>query len=517
VATRNSRPIPSLARFDVPPLFCRAERGRHKKSGDHARENVVQTGRQSSSLGRKPDSPQTAVALTCDLACSALYGLAWCFTLAVVLSTTTTHADDEPLRVEAEVGRGPHFVGQGIEFRLSVVGKRQRPKVDLPSIPNVSAWQIGTDTRPITRSAIGSIVGEENVYLTRFRLVPKHSGILQIPSVPVRVEERSGRSQPIRVEIAPVPAAGQTAAFLGGVGRFTLEARVSAAAVRVGQEFDFRITVSGPAAWGMTSPPELKRFDHVPLGLRIRSRPTETKDEPPERTFIYRLRPSRPGDAVLPPISIASFDPALSRYMTQATPSVPIRVVAVSAFDPSTIDDGSKALGAGRFADGPWIAWSLSTLALVGAYASLRVVRKRLERRRLAGAAAARRYAAGLARSLGSNGLPAAAAGDGSTVTAPSTDDPDHPDRWAARRLSDVLIRYLELGAERPPGALTPDEASLGVTQVSRSADLGAEAGRLMASSDRVLYGDLTGDSGAREFIEQARALFEALGQVKLS
>jgi hypothetical protein len=440
-----------------------------------------------------------------------------CVTFALVFSAANSRADDDPVRVEAEVGRGPHFVGQGIEFRISVVGKRGRPKIDLPSIPNVSAWLIATDTRPITRSAIGSIALEENLFLTRFRLVPKHSGILQIPSVPVRVEKRSGRSGPIRVEIAPVPAAGQTAAFLGGVGRFTLGARVSAAAVRVGQEFDFRITVRGPAAWGMTSPPELARYDRIPLGLRIRSGPTETKDEPPERTFIYRLRPSRPGDAVLPPISIASFDPAVSRFMTLATPSVPIRVVAVSAFDPSTIDDGTKSGGTGRFSDGPWIAWSLSTLALVGAYASLRMVRKRLQRLRLAGAAAARLYAAGLARNLGSLGFPAANAGDGSTKTASSTDDPVDPDRRAARRLSDVLIRYLELGAERPPGALTPDEASLGVTQVSRSADLGAEAGRLMASGDRVLYGEATGDPGAHEFIEQARALFQALGQVKIS
>ena len=83
--------------------------------------------------------------------------------------------------------------------------------------------------------------------------------------------------------------------------------------------------------------------------------------------------------------------------------------------------------------------------------------------------------------------------------------------------MRDLLIRYLELGIERPPGALTPDEASKGVARVTRSADLGAKAGRLMACSDRVLYGESSAEIGAPEFLEEARALFEALGKAKPS
>ena len=143
--------------------------------------------------------------------------------------------------------------------------------------------------------------------------------------------------------------------------------------------------VSGPAAWGTTERPELTRYDRLPLGLRIRPGPIETSDEPPERTFIYHLRPSRAGEAVLPPISIASFDPALSRYMTQVTPGVPVRVVAVSAFDPATIDDGESAVDAGRSVVGRWTAWSLSAVALAAASVSLMLVRRRLRRRQLAG------------------------------------------------------------------------------------------------------------------------------------
>ena len=316
----------------------------------------------------------------------------WCATLALAVSGGIPGASDDPVHVQAEVGRGPYFVGQGIEFRVSVAGGRHQPKIELPTIPSARVWQIGIDSRPISRSEIGSIVGEENVFVTRFRVVPTRPGTLQIPSVRVPVEERLGRSQILKVEVLPVPAVGRPASFIGGIGRFTVRADVSASSVRVGQEFDFRITVSGPAAWGMTEAPDLTRYDRIPLGLRIRSGPTQTKDEPPERTFTYHLRPTRPGGAVLPPISIAAFEPALSRFMTQVTPTVPIRVIAVSPFDPATIDDGTRSLRVSQPADGRRVAWTCSAFALVAACIYLALVRKRLRDQRCAGESAARRF-----------------------------------------------------------------------------------------------------------------------------
>jgi hypothetical protein len=79
----------------------------------------------------------------------------------------------------------------------------------------------------------------------------------------------------------------------------------------------------------------------------------------------------------------------------------------------------------------------------------------------------------------------------------------------------DALVRYLELGADRPPGALTPEEAHQGVSRVSHSDDLGGKAGRLLAFCDQVLYGDVQRELLTREIMGEARALFEALAKVK--
>ena len=152
---------------------------------------------------------------------------------------------------------------------------------------------IGTESKPISRSAIGTIALEENLIIAKARVVARRSGTLLIPSIPVQLDERSGRSRSVQLKVLPVPEVGRPAGFLGGIGRFSLGAEASPKVVRVGQEFDLRVIVSGPAAWGMTVRPELTRYDQLALRLRIRPGPILTSDEPPERTFIYHLRPSR--------------------------------------------------------------------------------------------------------------------------------------------------------------------------------------------------------------------------------
>ena len=171
-----------------------------------------------------------------------------------------------------------------------------------------------------------------------FASCPTRAGTLEIPAVQAELKGRSGRSQPKSVSIQAVPLPGRPAEFLGGVGRFELHAEASPKVVRVGQELDFRIKVTGPAAWGMTDRPDLGRYGRLGLGLRIEPKPDETIDEPPARTFVYRLRPTQAGEAVLPPVAIAAFDPSLSHYVTHVTAGVPIRVVAVPSFDPTTIN-----------------------------------------------------------------------------------------------------------------------------------------------------------------------------------
>jgi len=423
----------------------------------------------------------------------------------------------ESLRVRVGVARGPHFAGQGFELGVGVVARDERPKVEPPRIAGARAWLIGTEFKPIATSGIGAVVAQENLFLSRFRVVAGRPGTLEISPILAQIDGRSGRSQPRRLEIEPVPLEGRPAEFLGGVGQFTLRAEAVPSVIRFGQELQYRITVAGPAAWGMTARPDLARLQSHGAGLRVGEAPDETINEPPSRTFVYPIRPTRVGEIVLPPVAIAAFDPAVRRYVTRVTSSVSVHIVEVPSFNPATIEDLQSPADTARSQWVEWTAWSLSAVLLCGASVALARVRRRRRAEPRHGPAAARAFAVRLARTLGrASGY---SGGDKSS-------SPDLAARagasgyrcWAAaHRINEGLTRYLELGTGRPPGALTPIEARQGVVAVTGSDDLGGQAERLATHCDLALYGERNGEPSASDLLESARQLFQALGRVKIS
>jgi hypothetical protein len=423
----------------------------------------------------------------------------------VLLAGTVGGQESDDLRVRVEVSPGTHYVGQAIELLVGVVGAGQRPEVDRPSIGGADVWLVDNNgLKPISISGIGGMAAESNLFVSRFCVVPRRAGPLEIPAIRAHLRDLSGRSRPVKLTIRPVPVEGRTAEFLGGVGRFALEAEAEPKVLRVGQELEFRITVTGAAAWGMFDRPELKRFDRLPISLRIDPKPTEMTTKPLSRRFVYRLRPTRPGEAVLPPVAIASFDPASSRYINQFTAGVPVRVVAVPIFDPAGFEPGEPAGGSGPSTAQVWTAWIVSAGLLLGVTVGLVRVRRRTKDRRLHGTAAARRYAARRARGLGS--MPLTAAGD-----------PSRPGETLALEINSGLIRYLEIGLGRPPGALTPEEARLGVASCSGSDELGHRAAQLAARCDGMLYRDAPAppEDDPGRLRDDARGLFAALGRFR--
>ena len=309
------------------------------------------------------------------------------------------------------------------------------------------------------------------------------------------------------------------------------------------------------------------------LGLLIEPKPDETIDEPPTRTFVYRLRPARAGEAVLPPVAISAFDPSLSRYVTHVTAGVPLRVVAVPSFDPTTIDDEAPSTAMSRRV---LILWTVSSLGAVSlaVFLILKRVRRWLARPRSFGPDLARRFAKQTAQYFGTFSVercePRDRQGEGEapfeTASAPGSpsrnvsavaarrinshvrvellnfDGPEfngnlfQPSEWytsskptvlragapeivqsAARRIDERLSSYLFLGTSQTLGVLTPEEARRGVANLTSSAELGAHAGKLTAWCDAILYGDLCSEPATelRELLDDARRLFDALGRVK--
>jgi hypothetical protein len=409
----------------------------------------------------------------------------------------------DPLRVQAEVRPGPFLVGQAFELRVGVIAGGQRPRISPPRISGARTWAFGTDIAPISTASIGTMVARENRFVYRFRVLPARAGTLEIPSIQAEIKGRSGRSQPRTLAIQGVPLAGRPAEFLGGVGHFELSAEAAPRVVRVGQELEFRIKVVGPAARGMTDRPELKRYSQLALGLQIDARPDLNADEPPERTFVYRLRPTKAGETTLPPVAISAYDPASAHYVTRVTRGVAIKAVAVPPFDPATFDD-DLAPKARAWTDRiGWAAGGLATL-LVVVSAGVRRWRHRVDRPLAFGPEPARRFANKTARSP-------------EWIATANDLDPVEQAPSAARRIYALLSHYLLLGTGETVAAMTPADTRHGVARVTGSEPLARLAGEIATRCDILLYGEVAGEAlGERgRLLADAQRLFESLGRAR--
>ncbi len=63
----------------------------------------------------------------------------------------------DALRVRLEAGPGPYYKGQGVEMAALVLGRDQRPRIELPRLSHAEIWTAGTSFKPVSATGIGSV------------------------------------------------------------------------------------------------------------------------------------------------------------------------------------------------------------------------------------------------------------------------------------------------------------------------------------------------------------------------
>jgi hypothetical protein len=429
------------------------------------------------------------------------YLLGWTM-LALLAGAAPQQPAPAGLMVDAQVPPGVYYVGQAIELRVGVEAAGEQPKVVAPRIPDAEVTLFRSDLLQRGASGIGDVVSERIYHVFRFRIVAKREGVLEIPPVIARANDRVGSSAPVRVSVRSLPAAGRPPTFLGGVGRLEVDAEVVPETIRAGQDFEYRIQLLGPGARGSIRPPDLPGVERLAISPELEALPTEAVADPPSRVFRFRLRPTRAGEVVLPPVAIAFFDPKVGRYLTKTTPGVPVRVVDVAAFDPSSLNYGSASPGAPALgstqgnapSQSSWMArWTgalsglLIASILVPVAAFVYRIAARARDRRLADPA---RYARLVLRKL----------------------DPSSSADTSALLIAGELVRYLKRATGRPEGVLTPVEARRAFEDLANDPALGDRADRLVGACDQALYSARVGSAEA--LVEEARPLFTELGRL---
>ena len=140
-------------------------------------------------------------------------------------------------------------------------------------------------------------------------------------------------SQPLEIEVKPLPREGRPDLFNGMVGEFSIAVQAEPTEVRVGEPITLTITVSAsnhleniffePLRY---QPNLVNRFE-IPSDRSLPAREGKSK------IYTQTIRPLSENNTEIPPLQLAYFSPEKSRYIVAESDAVPLRVSPADPVD----------------------------------------------------------------------------------------------------------------------------------------------------------------------------------------
>jgi len=184
--------------------------------------------------------------------------------------------------------------------------------------------------------------GKLTVFAQGFSAGNRYSGPLTGPRGPGPlpfnlVEFTLLDSQPVELQVRPLPRQGELPGFTGAIGSFSLEPpRLAADPLRAGETVKLSVTVHGDGNVGRLAappPPQVRDwqvFAATPEPLPPASPLAVLPRQPPvaqgSATFLYTLVPLTTAARATPPIPFSYFDPKRAAYVDLTIPPVPVTV-----------------------------------------------------------------------------------------------------------------------------------------------------------------------------------------------
>lgn len=246
------------------------------------------------------------------------------------------------------------YVGEQVTFRLDVYEAQRFLDVSLRTSPTFEGFISEEIPLPEVYTAM---VGDRPFRVRpgiRRALFPQQSGVSTIGASELLISRRKRRfSDPIALEILPLPAEGQPAGFsANNVGHYQISAKVDRDEVQPGDPFTLTYTIAGegnielidPGKWAVL--PSVRSYD--PKVTTERSRGDIVGGT---RSYAFLMIPERPGTLSVPAHDLVFFDPAEESYSVASTSVIEI----VVGGDPNAIvrADEDDDAPAGTVVDDP--------------------------------------------------------------------------------------------------------------------------------------------------------------------
>jgi hypothetical protein len=423
------------------------------------------------------------------------------------------HPGQKDLLLRASIDNDHPFVGQQVTYSLYLLARSNVSSIDKLSLPRLDGFwteDIESPQQLVPEPKILDGVPYHAFLLRKRAIFPLRPGKVTIEPSEVEVLTGFGMlfsrgtskrtSQPISLDVQPLPQ-GKPANFdVGNVGQWQLTASADPLTVNVGAPITLRIVASGRGNVRDLRMPRLAPIQ----GLRAYDATTSDKEKVEQgavmgtRTVEQLLVPERTGTVEIPTLTMDIFDPAQKQYRTLRTDPIQIRVAPAAGGGTASEPVAQNVLSAGgvrpirlRFTTAtlgtpPWSQpWFFPLLALppfglallLGLSGARRMMQidPNVKRVRLARSAATRRL-------QGAQAL--LAKGDSAAFYAE-----------VARALTGYLADKQGVAA----AGLTREELAQALQQRGHSEDLTRKLGRVLDDCDRARFAPTAGEAPARE------------------
>ncbi len=246
------------------------------------------------------------------------------------------------------------YVGEQVTFRLDVYEAQRFLDVSLRTSPTFEGFI--SEEIPLPE-VYTTMVGDRPFRVRpgiRRALFPQQAGTSTIGASELLISRRKRRfSDPIALEILPLPAEGQPPGFsANNVGRYQISAKVDRDEVQPGEPFTLTYTVAGegnielldPGEWAVL--PSVRSYD--PKVTTERSRGDVVGGT---RSYAFLMIPERSGTLSIPAHELVFFDPAQEAYATASSSVIEV----VVGGDPNAIvrTDEDEEAAVGTVVDDP--------------------------------------------------------------------------------------------------------------------------------------------------------------------
>lgn len=273
--------------------------------------------------------------------------------LTVVIDEEATGEADPPdnLALEGTLGKTRAYVGEPVRVDYTVVhaGNQRRPTIGTRSFPTFAGFDVFEPGfrgfRPEGSPADGRTAG---LILRRAGLLPRQSGRLELGTATVEVRVEKPRdmwgdpreyerdyvshiftSEPLALEVLPLPAEGRPASFRGHVGTLDVTSRVDRTRVAVGETVTLRVKVLVAGYVEGLPDPEIEFQNGFSVSEpEINTVFADDRDRlRGEREYTYSLTGVSPGTYRIPAVEMSWFDAGTESYGTSRSHPFTITVV----------------------------------------------------------------------------------------------------------------------------------------------------------------------------------------------